>query len=139
MVSLFTFILAHQGDAADPELLRWIKERIDHLFGPGPWLVVTLMGLIIMLGNMDDPSSIGSGMAVALITTLYGAIFSNLFCLPFAEKLGFLNQQELLAMEIVIRGIASIQSGDNPRIVEQRLNTFIPPKLRTTEDKNEAA
>jgi len=117
------------------------KSLLEQLgrFAPAFGMIGTLMGLIIMLGNMDDPSSIGSGMAVALITTLYGAIFSNLFCLPFAEKLGFLHQQEMLSMEIVIRGISSIQAGDNPRIVEQKLNTFIPPNLRTTADENEAA
>ena len=73
---------------------------------------------------------LGIGMAVALITTLYGAIVSNVFFLPFAEKLGFLNKQELLAMEIIIRGIMAIQSGDNPRVIEQKLTTFLPPKLR---------
>lgn len=99
-------------------------------FAPAFGMIGTLMGLIIMLGNMDDPSSIGAGMAVALITTLYGAIFSNLFCLPFAEKLGFLNKHELLAMEITVRGIMGIQSGDNPRVIEQKLNTYLPPKLR---------
>ncbi len=99
-------------------------------FAPAFGMIGTLMGLIIMLGNMSDPSSIGSGMAVALITTLYGAICSNCFFLPFAEKLSFLNKQELLAMEIIIRGIMGIQSGDNPRIIAQKLNTFLAPKLR---------
>ncbi len=65
-------------------------------FAPAFGMIGTLMGLIIMLGNMSDPSSIGAGMAVALITTLYGAIISNLFFLPFAEKLGFINQHSLL-------------------------------------------
>jgi chemotaxis protein MotA len=83
-----------------------------------------------MLGNMDDPASIGSGMAVALITTLYGSVAANVFLLPFAEKLGYINKQELLSMEIIIRGILGIQSGDNPRVIEQKLNTFLPPKLR---------
>ena len=99
-------------------------------FAPAFGMIGTLMGLIIMLGNMSDPDAIGPGMAVALITTLYGAIISNLFCLPFAEKLGFINQQELMSMEIIVRGIMGIQSGDNPRIVEQKLNTFVPPNLR---------
>lgn len=108
------------------------KSLLDQLgrFAPAFGMIGTLMGLIIMLGNMSDPSSIGSGMAVALITTLYGAIGSNLFCLPLAEKLGFLNKQELLAMEIVVRGVMGIQSGDNPRVIAQKLQTFIPPKLR---------
>jgi chemotaxis protein MotA len=98
-------------------------------FAPAFGMIGTLMGLVIMLGNMN-PETIGSGMAVALLTTLYGAIISNLIFLPFAEKLGFLNQHELLAMEIVIRGIMAIQSGDNPRVIEQKLSTFVPPKAR---------
>jgi chemotaxis protein MotA len=108
------------------------KSVLDQMgrFAPAFGMIGTLMGLIIMLGNMSDPSSIGQGMAVALITTLYGAISSNVFFLPFAEKLGFLNKQELLAMEIIIRGIMGIQSGDNPRVIAQKLNTFLPPKLR---------
>jgi chemotaxis protein MotA len=109
------------------------KMVVDQLgrFAPAFGMVGTLMGLIIMLGNMGgDASAIGSGMAVALITTLYGAILSNGFFLPFAEKLAFLNKQELLSMEIVIRGVMGIQSGDNPRVIEQKLNTFIPAKLR---------
>lgn len=111
------------------------KSILDQMgrFAPAFGMIGTLMGLIIMLGDMD-PDTIGIGMAVALITTLYGAIASNVFFLPFAEKLGFLNKQELLAMEIVVRGIMGIQSGDNPRVIEQKLNTFIPPKLRATEE-----
>ncbi len=108
------------------------KSVLDQMgrFAPAFGMIGTLMGLIIMLGNMSDPSSIGSGMAVALITTLYGAIVSNVFFLPFAEKLGFLSKQELLAMEITLRGIMAIQSGENPRVIEQKLNTFLAPKQR---------
>lgn len=100
-------------------------------FAPAFGMIGTLMGLIIMLGDMSDPSKIGQGMAVALLTTLYGAIASNCVFLPFAEKLGFTNKQELLAMEIIVRGIMAIQSGENPRVIEQKLNTFIPPKYRS--------
>ncbi len=98
-------------------------------FAPAFGMIGTLMGLVIMLGDMK-PETIGAGMAVALLTTLYGAVVSNLFCLPFSEKLNFLSKHELLTMEIVVRGIMGIQSGDNPRVIEQKLNTFIPPKLR---------
>ncbi len=98
-------------------------------FAPAFGMIGTLMGLIIMLGDMS-PETIGTGMAVALLTTLYGAVVSNLFCLPCSEKLNFLSKHELLTMEIVVRGIMGIQSGDNPRVIEQKLNTFIPPKLR---------
>ncbi len=98
-------------------------------FAPAFGMIGTLMGLVIMLGDMS-PDTIGAGMAVALLTTLYGAVFSNLFLLPFAEKLGFIDKHELLAMEIIVRGIMGIQSGDNPRVIEQKLSTFIPPKSR---------
>lgn len=98
-------------------------------FAPAFGMIGTLIGLIIMLGNMS-PETIGSGMAVALLTTLYGAVIANLIFLPCAEKLGFIDRHELLAMEIILRGIMGIQSGDNPRVIEQKLNTFIPPKLR---------
>jgi chemotaxis protein MotA len=82
-------------------------------FAPAFGMIGTLMGLVIMLGDMSDPSKIGAGMAVALLTTLYGAVASNCAFLPFAEKLGYTNQ-----------------SGENPRIIEQKLNTFVPPKQR---------
>ncbi|NOY42861.1 MAG: motility protein A [Planctomycetes bacterium] len=103
-------------------------------FAPAFGMIGTLMGLVIMLGDMSDPSKIGAGMAVALLTTMYGAIASNVVFLPFAEKLGFTNKQELLAMEIIVRGIMAIQSGENPRVIEQKLNTFIPPKLRSNSE-----
>ncbi|MEM6329325.1 MAG: motility protein A [Planctomycetota bacterium] len=104
-------------------------------FAPAFGMIGTLMGLIIMLGDMSDPSKVGAGMAVALLTTMYGAIASNVVFLPFAEKLGFYNKQELTAMEIIIRGIMAIQSGENPRVIEQKLNTFVPPKQRASEDE----
>lgn len=100
-------------------------------FAPAFGMIGTLLGLVMMLGNMDDPAAIGPGMAVALLTTLYGAMISNMFTIPFSEKLNFLNKQELLAMEIALRGIMGIQAGDNPRVIQQKLNTFLHPKLRT--------
>ena len=103
-------------------------------FAPAFGMIGTLMGLIIMLGNMS-PETIGSGMAVALLTTLYGAIVSNLFCLPIAEKLGYLSGQEMLTMEIIVRGIMGIQAGDNPRVIDQKLSTFVPPSQRTQKEK----
>ncbi len=99
-------------------------------FAPAFGMIGTLIGLIIMLGDMSDPSKIGAGVAVALLATLYGAIVSNAIFLPLAEKLGFINKQELLAMEIIVRGIMAVQAGENPRIIRQKLNTFVPPKLR---------
>lgn len=115
------------------------KRVFDQLgrFAPAYGMIGTLMGLIMMLSNMSDPSSIGAGMAVALITTLYGAIIANVVFIPFAEKLGFLSKQELISREIIVRGIMAIQSGENPRVIEQKLNTFLPPKARAGD--NEAA
>ena len=72
-------------------------------------------------------------MAIALVTTLYGAIVSNAVFLPAAEKLGFINKQELAAKEITVRGIMAIQSGENPRVIEQQLTTYLPPKLRASD------
>lgn len=100
-------------------------------YAPAFGMIGTLMGLIIMLGNMDDPDAIGPGMAVALITTLYGAIVSNLFCLPFADKLAFYSKKEMEHREIVVQGVLSIQDGDNPRVLEQKLQTNLPASARS--------
>jgi len=116
---------------------RNAKKVFDQLgrFAPAYGMIGTLMGLIMMLSNMSDPSAIGAGMAVALITTLYGAIVSNVAFLPFAEKLGFLHSQESMQLEIIVRGIMAIQSGENPRVIEQKLNTYLPPKVREAKDE----
>ncbi len=99
-------------------------------FAPAFGMIGTLIGLIQMLASMEDPSQIGAGMAVALITTLYGAILANLMFLPAAGKLKVRTANEMLGKEIIIEGILSIQSGDNPRVVEQKLKSFISPALR---------
>ena len=111
------------------------KSLIDQVgkFGPAFGMIGTLLGLVIMLGNMSDPNAIGPGMAVALLTTLYGAVLSNAAFLPFSEKLNFLNKQEMLAMDIIVKGILGIQSGDNPRVIQQKLLSFLPPKQRPKE------
>lgn len=99
-------------------------------FSPAFGMIGTLIGLVQMLATMDDPSKIGAGMAVALLTTLYGAVLANVFFLPAAGKLKVRTSRELLAKEIIIEGILSIQSGDNPRVVEQKLKAFISPVQR---------
>jgi chemotaxis protein MotA len=111
------------------------KAIMDQLgrFAPAYGMIGTLMGLIMMLADMSDPSGIGAGMAVALITTLYGAIVANVFCCPFAEKLAALSKAEMMAYEIAIRGVMAIQSGESPRAIEQKLRTFLPPKQRNAE------
>lgn len=99
-------------------------------FAPAYGMIGTLMGLIMMLQDMSDPSGIGKGMAVALITTLYGAIVANVLFSPFAEKLGLMSRQEMISMEIAIRGVMSIQSGESPRAINQKLQTFLPADQR---------
>ena len=97
---------------------------------PAFGMIGTLIGLVAMLGNMEDPSGIGAGMAVALLTTLYGAIMSNAIFLPMADKLALRSAEEALAKTIIIKGVMSIQAGDNPRVVDSKLRTFLPPNLR---------
>jgi chemotaxis protein MotA len=99
-------------------------------FAPAWGMIGTLIGLVQMLATMEDPSTIGAGMAVALLTTLYGALLANIALLPSAGKLKVRTANELLSKEIVIEGILSIQSGDNPRIVEQKLKAFVSPAMR---------
>ncbi len=108
------------------------KMILDNIgrYAPAFGMIGTLLGLIIMLGNMSDPSSIGAGMAVALLTTLYGAALSNASVLPMADKLAFASRQEILARDIIIKGVLAIQGGENPRVIEQRLNTYLPPNKR---------
>ena len=99
-------------------------------YAPAFGMIGTLIGLVQMLATLDDPSKIGEGMAVALLTTLYGALLANMVFLPGAGKLKVRTSNELLAKELVIEGILSIQSGDNPRVVEQKLKAFVSPAVR---------
>lgn len=99
-------------------------------FAPALGMIGTLIGLVQMLRTMDDPSSIGPSMAVALLTTFYGAILANLFCLPVAGKLKTRSNQEVMLKELMTEGIIAIAKGDNPRIIEQKLNAYLPLELR---------
>jgi len=99
-------------------------------YAPAFGMVGTLMGLVLMLRNLTDINSIGPNMAVALITTFYGAIIANLITGPMGDKLGIRDEQEKMNKEIIINGVLSIQSGDNPRMVEQKLKIYLPPTLR---------
>jgi chemotaxis protein MotA len=93
--------------------------------GPAFGMIATLLGLILMLGNLDDPESIGPSMAMALVGTLYGAAMANMVCMPLAEKLAYLGHHEIVAKEAILDGVLSIQAGDNPRVVEQKLSTYL--------------
>ncbi len=99
-------------------------------YGPAMGMIGTLIGLVQMLQTMNDPSSIGPAMAVALLTTFYGAIMANMLFLPMAGKLRNNSAKEVFTNELIMEGILAINSGDNPRVVEQKLHSFIAPKLR---------
>ncbi|MCA9782107.1 MAG: motility protein A [Calditrichaeota bacterium] len=104
-------------------------------YGPAFGMIGTLVGLIQMLQALDDPSKIGVGMATALITTFYGAMMANLIGLPVSGKLALRAKEEKSRKAMIVEGILAIQSGDNPRIVADRLNTFLPPNQRQQEEK----
>jgi chemotaxis protein MotA len=143
-------------DGIDPELIEQImvselesladrhahnKGVLDAIgkYAPAFGMIGTLVGLVQMLQGMDDPSKIGPGMAVALLTTLCGAVVANLLAGPLGDKLAKRNEEEMLLNTLIIKGVMSIQSGDNPRIVEQKLKTFLPPSERARALKEEAA
>ncbi|HOE91355.1 MAG TPA: motility protein A [Candidatus Cloacimonadota bacterium] len=108
------------------------KDIFDALGSVAPafGMIGTLIGLIQMLKALDDPSNIGAGMAVALITTFYGSLIANTVCIPIATKLDRRSKHEVLEKNIILSGILSIQSGDNPRVLRDKLETYIPPKFR---------
>ncbi len=131
-------------DGTDPDLVRGIletelvsiedrhKKKISFWedlgsMGPAWGMIGTLVGLVNMLYEMDDPSNIGPSMAVALITTLYGSLLANWICAPVAGKLKVNNANEIMMKEIMIEGLLSIQAGENPRVIEEKLKSFLSP------------
>lgn len=134
-------------DGTEPELVRSIMESeminvdIRHkgninfwnglgAAGPAWGMIGTLIGLINMLKSLEDVSTVGPSMAVALVTTFYGSLLANWICTPVSSKLGANNDAEMHAMEITIEGILSIQAGENPRVIEEKLKSFLAPKDR---------
>lgn len=108
-------------------------------FAPAFGMIGTLIGLVNMLANLDLNSDEGSkaltsGMATALITTLYGSILANLLLSPFANKLRYRHAEEMLCKEIIVEGVIAIQAGDNPKHIEERLNSFLEPSMRGSSD-----
>jgi len=103
---------------------------------PAFGMIGTLIGLVQMLRNLNSPDQIGAGMAVALITTFYGAIVANLLFLPLAGKLGLYSKAETIAMEMIIEGICAISQGSNPRTVREKLQVFVSQKKRETVKAN---
>ncbi|MBR9909572.1 MAG: flagellar motor protein PomA [Gammaproteobacteria bacterium] len=97
---------------------------------PAMGMIGTLIGLVAMLANMDDPKSIGPAMAVALLTTLYGAVLANAFCEPVADKLKLRAAEEALTKSLVIDALLAIQAGQNPRVIDSMLRTYLPEGKR---------
>lgn len=141
-------------DGTDPELVRNILEtelnciEARHAgrtsfwetmaaMGPAWGMIGTLIGLINMLKKLDDIASIGPNMAVALVTTFYGAVLANWICLPIASKLKANNAKEIMIKEIMVEGLLSIQAGENPRVIEEKLKSFLSPDNRNAFKKDE--
>ncbi len=141
-------------DGTDPELVRSILEtEIAYIEGRhsevrGVWeaigslapawgMIGTLIGLILMLQNMNDPTTIGPKMSIALVTTFYGSLMANFIANPIASKMKSYSGDEMLVKEVLIEGILSIQAGENPRIIEEKLKAFLSPTLRS--NPNEAS
>ncbi len=100
---------------------------------PAMGMIGTLVGLVQMLSNMSDPKSIGPAMAVALLTTLYGAILATMVVLPMADKLGIRKDEEAMNQALTIDGLLAIQAGQNPRVIEQMLKNYLPEKKRSAD------
>lgn len=145
-------------DGTDPELVREILQTdIAFLgtrhhaganlfatmggFAPTLGVIGTVAGLVHMLSNLSDPGSMGPSIAAAFIATLYGVSSANLLFLPLSNKLKHASSEEVLVKEIMMEGILSIQAGDNPRIVEEKLKAFLAPKMRLafSDELDEAA
>ncbi len=143
-------------DGADPELVRnimetelaFLEERHGEgqgifetmgTFAPAFGLLGTVIGLINMLTQLDNPDTIGAGMAVALVTTFYGSFLANVVFLPLAGKLKVRSSEEILIKEVMIEGMLSIQAGENPRIIEEKLKAFLAPALRNDMNSNKNA
>ncbi|MEE8484179.1 MAG: MotA/TolQ/ExbB proton channel family protein, partial [Nitrospinota bacterium] len=119
--------------------ISYIRER--HLIGqavfemlgilaPAFGMIGTLVGLVQMLKSLSDPSSIGPAMAVALLTTFYGAVFANLVASPIAKKLELRSKDETLGLEIIVEGIVGIVKKENPQMIQSKLNAFLKPKAQ---------
>jgi chemotaxis protein MotA len=139
-------------DGHDGEVVRNILEKevkmasARHVAGAGIFksmadiapamgMIGTLVGLVAMLSNMDDPKSIGPAMAVALLTTLYGAIMANMIGIPISDKLKIRDEEEKTAKNLIIDGLLGIQAGQNPRVIEQVLHGYLAEGKRPTAEE----
>ncbi len=105
--------------------------------GPAFGMIGTLIGLVIMLGNLSDQAAIGPAMAIALLTTFYGSLIANIAGNPIKAKLAFRSKQEATKMSIIIAGTLGIVAGENPRLIKEKLSSFLPPAQREVEDAGE--
>ena len=105
---------------------------------PAFGMIGTIIGLVLMLTNLDA-ETIGPGMAIAVLTTLYGLLATNLLFLPIAEKLRQLHEAEMQVKAMIVRGVLAIQAGEHPRIIEQKLLTFLPPEERKNERREKVS
>jgi chemotaxis protein MotA len=108
-------------------------------FAPTLGIIGTVLGLVHALGQLEDPSKMGSAIAGAFIATLYGVSFANMIFLPIGSKLKVRHQDEMLIRQVMIEGILSIEAGDNPRITEEKLKVFMPPKARAGVERDKVA
>lgn len=139
-------------DGHDPEVVRTMltkdmKKTIERhdsgqsIFmalgdvGPAMGMIGTLIGLVQMLSAMDDPKAIGPAMAVALLTTLYGAILATMVAIPIADKLKLRSSEEGQVKAMVIDALLAIQAGQNPRVIKSMLKTYLPPSKRGEEEE----
>ena len=132
----------HDADVVKTLLWKDLKQTMDrHEWGariftalgdvaPAMGMIGTLIGLVAMLSNMDDPKSIGPAMAIALLTTLYGAMFANMVAIPVADKLELRKQEEGMSKAMVIDALLAIQAGQNPRIIDSMLKAYLPEGQR---------
>lgn len=104
---------------------------------PAMGMIGTLVGLVQMLSNMDDPKAIGPAMAVALLTTLYGAVIANALALPVADKLALRSAEEKMNRSLILESIIAIQEGVNPRVIEELLKTYLPDGQRASAEDGE--
>ena len=101
---------------------------------PAFGMIGTVVGLIVIMANLSDPDKIGPGLSVALITTLYGSMFANMFFVPVGQKLQWRSKEEVLNMQIIQNGVASITKGENPRAIQEKLESFINNSQRAQEE-----
>ena len=113
-----------------------VLEKAGEL-APAWGMIGTLIGLILMLQNLDDPSTIGPAMALALITTFYGAVLANLFFIPLSGKLGNQTEYDLYIRNIMIEGILGVQSGQNPKLLREKLEVFVEDKGKEKQGNEE--